>query len=217
METSGNAAAIAVTDGSSKPAERVLLGKGQRHAQTLVSSTQQLLSDLAIRPTEIDVVAVSVGPGSFTGLRVGVVFAKTFAWLNDTRLVAVNTLQGIAQRLASHPVTVISDAQREEVFVGDYRIDSETGVQELQGDIRIESIDSLSPSGLLTGPALTRFSDRVSSDFPRAEPALWSPSAVAVAEVAMQRASAQNWDDPFALEPLYIRRSYAEEKKAGSG
>ena len=80
IETSGFEGSIALSENSDVLAQRELARAGRRHAQTLVLEVAELLESHSLQPDQIDVVAVSHGPGSFTGLRVGVVFAKTFAW-----------------------------------------------------------------------------------------------------------------------------------------
>ncbi len=146
---------------------RGLQSEGRRHAQMLVADVRAALDELHWSPSQIDVVAVSAGPGSFTGLRVGIVFAKTFAWANQTKLVAVDTLQAIAQQApASIPeVTVISDAQRGELFTNTYSLMQTTGsLMRTSGDastalprrmplseVRILKPDELPQSGYVTG------------------------------------------------------------------
>ncbi|MCP4506458.1 MAG: tRNA (adenosine(37)-N6)-threonylcarbamoyltransferase complex dimerization subunit type 1 TsaB, partial [Fuerstiella sp.] len=125
VDTSGFEGSIAVLDDRRILEERALIAEGGRHAQTLVLQVDRVLKSLGLAGRDIDAVAVSVGPGSFTGLRVGVVFAKTFAWANAANLVAVDTLRAAAQQTVdgTEHVAVISDAQRSEVFVNEYTWD----------------------------------------------------------------------------------------------
>ena len=96
VETSGYQGSVALTGGRDGVDERSLAAEGMRNAQTLVMEVQQLLQDHSVDASDIDGVAVSIGPGSFTGLRVGVVFAKTFCWANGCPLIAVDTFQAVA-------------------------------------------------------------------------------------------------------------------------
>ena len=118
VETSGTQGSVAIFDGETLRFERILGATGTRHAQTLPAEVADALAKCDLQPRDIRSVAVSIGPGSFTGLRIGLTFAKTFAWLNDARLVAVDTLRAIAQQVPSdiEYVTVIVDAQRTEFF-----------------------------------------------------------------------------------------------------
>lgn len=210
---------MALADGDTLLSETVLDTAGRRNARLLVPAIDELLKAASLAPGDIDVVAVSIGPGSFTGLRVGVVFAKTFAWLNDAQLVAVDTLQALAQRVASTPgkITVISDAQRGDVFVNTYQCnDSANAVLPLDG-VRIQSLDSLLadyPSDqLLTGPGVSKFADQLPESIHRADDAMLEPRASALLPVAQLLIAEEQWADLDTLEPVYLRRSYAEEKR----
>jgi tRNA threonylcarbamoyl adenosine modification protein YeaZ len=98
VDTSGFEGSVAISEDRHVLNQRCLNAEGRRHAQMLVLEVGELLKSQRLKPADIDIVAVSIGPGSFTGLRVGVVFAKTFAWANNAKLVAVDTLQAVAQR-----------------------------------------------------------------------------------------------------------------------
>jgi tRNA threonylcarbamoyladenosine biosynthesis protein TsaB len=214
-ETSGLAASIALMVDGTIVESVALTSQSRRPTQSLVPETGQLLQRHSLSPKDIDVVAVSVGPGSFTGLRVGVAFGKTFAWVNQCRLVAVNTLQTVAQRIGSAApvVTSVSDAQREELFVEEFRWDASAGIHRSLGETQIVGVNDLVPTGILTGPALVKFGDRFSDQQSLADPTLWSPTAAATAEIGDVMARGEQWSDLDNLEPVYIRRSYAEEKQ----
>ncbi len=224
VDTSGFQGSVALSDDRSVIAERQLSAEGRRHAQTLVSEVDVLLKQQSLRPSDINAVAVSIGPGSFTGLRVGVVFAKTFAWANSAKLIAVDTLQAVAQQAgADHSIIrVISDAQRREVFLNEYIWDEALAVRVPVGDVRLCSVDSLAAESqtgldvdsLLTGPGLIKFGAELSENHRLADPLLWNPHAGSVAELASIMIGNDDVADIYTLEPLYIRRSYAEEKAA---
>lgn len=225
VDTSGFEGSVALSDDRTVVAERQLSAEGRRHAQTLVSEVDALLKEQSLQPSDIDAVAVSIGPGSFTGLRVGVVFAKTFAWANDARLVAVDTLQAVAQQIGEEheTVTVISDAQRREVFLNEYRWDAATNASTPVGEIRICAVDSLlsavegqepSATELFSGPGLTKFGEELADRYSLTEESLWIPRAASVAQIGSLMLNDNKIADAYTLEPLYIRRSYAEEKAA---
>lgn len=216
VETSGFEASIALAmDGV--VAETIPLPvAGRRHAQTLVAYADQLLNRHAILPSAIDIVAVSVGPGSFTGLRVGVVFAKTFAFANHASLVAVDTLQAIAQRSTSakSPVCVISDAQRNEVFLNCY--ECRNGIFQPTSETEIVPVTEITSGRkhtLWSGPGVTKFKEHL-QDCDIAEDNQRGPSADSVAVIGNHNADQNNFASIPALEPVYLRRSYAEENAA---
>ena len=216
VETSGLEASVALAVGNQLVTEKMLDTAGRRNARLLIPAVDELLKQASLAPAEIDVVAVSVGPGSFTGLRVGIVFAKTFAWVNNAKLVAVDTLQALAQRVApvDCEVTVISDAQRGDVFVNSYR---GTEVMEPTGLVRIESLDTAladlhtHSDSLLTGPGVLHFADQLPDSIVTAEAEHQMPQAAAMLPSARGLIVKGQWADPDTLEPVYLRRSYAEE------
>ena len=220
VETSGYEGSIALRLGDVVVEDRSLAAEGRRNAQTLVQEVEELLKRHNMVPQQIDAIAVSEGPGSFTGLRVGIVFAKTFAWVNDAELIAVDTLQAIAKPLAGQAkhVTVISDAQRNEVFVNSYGLDGNTGVPDALNKIRVQTLaelyaDTVKQDGVITGPGLTKHKSFVETHSRVVEEKYWQPTASAVAEIASQKYMAREFANAQTLEPVYIRRSYAEEKK----
>ncbi|MFO0999313.1 MAG: tRNA (adenosine(37)-N6)-threonylcarbamoyltransferase complex dimerization subunit type 1 TsaB [Planctomycetaceae bacterium] len=215
VETSGTLGSIAIADGPKLLASRILAAGGVRHAQSLVTEVDKLLQELALTPTEIRSVAVSIGPGSFTGLRVGLVFAKTFAWLNQSQLVAVDTLRAIAQQ-APHEemfVTAVVDAQRGEMFAGTYRFDSMPGCRQLTDPIRVTSQDALPKDYLLTGPGLSKLRPQLAAEHRLQEESSWQPRASTIAQLGQDMVGRKEFSIPETLEPVYVRLSYAEEKR----
>ncbi len=218
IETSGNEGDLAVCTADGKITEAKIGIDGRRHAQTLVSEADRLLNTAGLRPAEIDLVAVSNGPGSFTGLRVGTVFAKTMAWANQAKLVDVDTLQAVAcgASPSASVVTSISDAQRSEVFINRYSKPNEHGIRTALDELSILPVSELAEQftaekhGVLIGPALRKFADQL-HDCPMAATAHWLPAARWVLEIGRQLAIQKRYADVASLEPVYVRRSYAEE------
>ena len=215
VETSGMQGSIAIADGDRLITERILETEGHRHAQTLVSEVDRILRDLGLQPSDIKTVAVSIGPGSFTGLRVGLVFAKTFAWLNNAQLVAVDSLQAIAQQVPSdiETVTAISDAQRGEVFAGSYRWDAATGCRQPTNAVHVSTIEALSTESPLVGPTLLKARTALQDQHQLLDDAYCLPRASTVARIGFDLLRRGQLSVPETLEPVYIRLSYAEEKR----
>lgn len=218
IETSGHEGDLAICTADGTVVQAKIGTDGRRHAQTLVAEAKQLLESAAVRPSDIDVVAVSNGPGSFTGLRVGTVFAKMMAWANQAKLVEVDTLQVIA--CGASPslsiVTAISDAQRSEVFINRYSEPDEFGIRRALDDLAILPVAQLAAQftvqqhGILTGPAVGKFASQLENCKVAAD-SVWLPSANWVLKIGQQLAIQQQFADVATLEPVYVRRSYAEE------
>lgn len=117
IETSGPVGSLALLEGRNCLAERTLQ-LGTQHGQSLVPELRRMLVDLGKSPRDCELLAVSTGPGSFTGLRIGVVCAKTWAYATGCRLVAVDTHQAIAMNAPPEvaQVQVVSEAQGGDVY-----------------------------------------------------------------------------------------------------
>ncbi len=222
IETSGLDGEIALRESGGLVEERSLTQRGRRHAQSLVHEVADALRKRKSRPDDVAVVGVSVGPGSFTGLRVGVVFAKTWCYATGCRLVAVDTLQAVAENGPSDVtrVHVIADAQRRDLFVGEYQRDGNGRFTRISPITIIPAAtfaDQRTDDDFVTGPGLQRFESLLEDRCRVASPDIRSPRASIIAEIAGRRAEAGRIADVWTLEPFYLRKSAAEEKAEQSG
>lgn len=220
IETSGNRGSLALSREGVLLEERALTEE-KRHARTLVADIRALLATFGLGPRDVELVAVSVGPGSFTGLRVGIVCAKAFTYAAGCQIAGVETLWAIAENAppdVSRVETVI-DAQRQELFVGSFARNS-SGDWFAERPVRIVGIkdwwDSLDSAVAVTGSGLERIVD-VESVATRAgsrilDRSLWQPRAATVARLANRLAADGLLADCWSLEPAYLRKSAAEEK-----
>ncbi|MBT6154599.1 MAG: tRNA (adenosine(37)-N6)-threonylcarbamoyltransferase complex dimerization subunit type 1 TsaB [Planctomycetaceae bacterium] len=220
IDTSGREGSLALRCDGRCTDERALAKTGRRHAQTLVAEIDSLVRESGLDFTDLDGVAVSIGPGSFTGLRVGVTCAKTLAWATGCHVAAVDTLRVIAQRAPDDVdnIHVISDAQRGELFVGRY-VRGEDGLFVRVGEIEISAAakwcDQRTPDCVVTGPGLEKYADGFASSVRLLESEQRLPSASIVARFGEQQICVEETADLWSLEPLYLRRSAAEEKRDG--
>ncbi len=217
VETSGMVGSIALHREGLPVEERPIGAEGRRHARTLVADADRLMAEFELAPRDTHCVAVSIGPGSFTGLRVGIVFAKTFGWINKCPVVAVPTFDALAWQVKSDSarVGVVGDAQRGEVFFAEYQ---KTGGEiTTVSQVEIASVDSvrtkLSEDTVLIGPGLDRYASEFECFCKLADPTLWRPAASSIAELGRAAFDTGNIADPWKLEPFYLRRSAAEEKR----
>ena len=121
FETSAKAASVALLDGEA------LLGEsyqntGLTHSQTLLSMAEDLIASCGYTPRQIEAVAVAAGPGSFTGVRIGVAAAKGFAWGRELPCYGVSTLEAMALHLGVHAgyVLAVMDARRNQVYTATF-------------------------------------------------------------------------------------------------
>lgn len=224
LETSGLQGSIALSRGG-VITSRQLAREGRRHAQTLTLEIHELLRDEQVTPQDLAAVAVSLGPGSFTGLRVGLVCAKTLAYALECRLVGVETYQAVATCVASHDAAaavdgarllVIGDAQRGDMFLAEYVRQTGRGWVR-QGEHRIVPAETwlaaLEPADIVVGPGVTRVPDGATRAGVIREPWSIQPSAASICELAQARIAAGAVDDPWTLAPIYLRPSAAEEQR----
>lgn len=220
LETSSRIGSIALLDSDRLVAERTLGETGRQHARTLIAELDWLLSGAGVSPRDVGAVAVSVGPGSFTGLRVGVVCAKTWTYAARCRLVAVETFAAVINGLppATSTAWVIDDALRGDVFAQRFVATGSFGViWKAEGKARLLSFEDWSrevPAGeQVCGPGVAVWKSELESRGLVVAPSQFHrATAAAVARIGARLAAEGVSTDPFALVPLYIRRSAAEEK-----
>jgi tRNA threonylcarbamoyladenosine biosynthesis protein TsaB len=225
FDTSGFSGSVAVLDGPQLVAERTL-DAARRSAQTLAPAIAELLVSQKIDPSRIGLVATTIGPGSFTGLRVGVTTAKTFAYAVGAQVLGISTLEAIAQRapaelLGSQPrdIHAILDAQRQELFVGRFRSTGRGDLSRVEPDRILASdawLASLSPGTMVTGSGVNRLEDRLPAGVDAVPALLRDASAAVVGRLAWRDFNSGRRDDLWRLTPVYLRPSYAEEKIAGT-
>jgi tRNA threonylcarbamoyladenosine biosynthesis protein TsaB len=193
--------------------EETRLSSAKRRGQTLVSELKQLFLRHNLSPRQTDLLAVGIGPGSFTGLRVGIVAAKTIAYICQAPVAAVPTLQTIVNNVPAEisQATVAIDAQRTELFLQTFHRTSDS-LWEPLSEIRILPFDhwleTLSPDDVVLGPGLQPFQQQLTGRCRLLDESTWLPRASILARAALDpRFQAALWD----VLPLYVRVSAAEE------
>ena len=218
IETSDTIASLAAAEGDRLLLERELPSE-QRSARSISPGMIELLRHVGWQPKDVQLVAVSVGPGAFTGLRVGIPAAKTFAYAVGAELIAVNTLEALAAGLPdgwSHAAAAV-DAQRGDVAVQCFRPDV-AGRPVAVGPMRVspakEWIAELPEDTIVVGPAATKRIDAalLPPGVRLASPDFHRPRAAAVAAVGWRHYQTGRRDDLWTLLPVYSRRAAAEEK-----
>ena len=210
----------AMTDG--KLLLELELNPQQRTAQSLPPGIATLLDRVGWKPADVQLVALTIGPGSFTGLRIGVTMAKTFAYAVGAEVLGVNTLETIAQAAPADvpALMAVIDAQRGDVVVRTFSRGPE-GFLLPMGDQQLISIDRWLqdlPAGMaVTGPALAKLASRLPAHVTTLDEKYWTPRAAMVAQLAHRQYAAGRRDDLWTLLPHYSRRSAAEEKLQGRG
>jgi tRNA threonylcarbamoyladenosine biosynthesis protein TsaB len=179
----------------------------------LMPGVAALLTSSGINLTDLAAVAVSLGPGNFTGLRIGLATAKTLAWSLGCPLVPVPTMEVLAAQFPfhPHPIGVVMDAKRGEVFWGLFSC-PEDQPQVLEGPLRLAAADlaaRLPRPLLLTGPGLEVHLDvltpQLSPEVILAPPERRWPLAPTLARLARHRLEQGLTANPAQLVPTYLR------------
>src|SRR5262245_12950805 len=132
----------------------------QRHGRDLLPIVQALLREAGIVVSDLNVVAVGLGPGSYTGLRVGLTAAKVLAYLTGAHLVGFDSLEGLAWNAPSEAlrINVVADAQRGDVYTADFQRSTPGAALACTSASRIRPLsawaEGLQPPALLLGPGL---------------------------------------------------------------
>jgi tRNA threonylcarbamoyladenosine biosynthesis protein TsaB len=191
---------------------------GQRTAQSFAPALDQLLREHLSSAKEIELVALTVGPGSFTGLRIAVTAAKTLAYATHAHIVALNTLDVLVQQLPTSVTRAcaVMDAQRHQFFAAQYRRDhDETWVVTRPCHIVDQQalLQQTPHDMMLTGPGLKKLEPQSLESSVVSTPDVWSPQAATLGTLAWKRHLAEDYDDLWSVSPAYYRPSYAEEKR----
>lgn len=217
LETSGLTGSIALwRDG--EITQRSLATAGRRHAQTLTLEIHDLLAELQVPIRSLDAIAVSLGPGSFTGLRVGVVCAKTLGYALGCRVLGVETFAGIAQQAPASEsrLHIVSDAQRGDLFHQIYERynDGWQAVTELTIIPGEEWSRTLTESDVIAGPGVTKLLAEVTPARLCLEDWSREPTATGICQAAIPRCAREESDNIWTLAPIYLRPSAADEQWA---
>lgn len=218
VDTATPRVSVAVGRDGAVLGEVKLVGR-QRHAEQLAPAIRYLCDELRVELGHLAAIAVGLGPGLFTGLRVGVTTAKVMAQALRVPVVGVPSLDLVAYpvRHTSRLIVAVLDARRREVFHARYR-PVPGGVQRVSeytvgppSELAAE-LEARSDEILLVGDGALVHPDELGA-LERAEhagPAFIAPSGAALVELANARVEREEFCAPWEVEPLYLRRSDAE-------
>jgi tRNA threonylcarbamoyladenosine biosynthesis protein TsaB len=188
--------------------------RGRRHAETLTPAIDFLCRQADIELSEISVVAVDVGPGLFTGMRVGLAAGKALAHALRVPMIGMSSLDLLAfpLRHSDRTIAAVIDARRGELFYALYR-SVPGGVQRVT-EPRCGRVDDfigdVMPRGhevVCVGDGALRYRDEIESELrcDIAEQFLSRPSAAPLVQLAHARAMREEWVNPWQIQPMYLR------------
>jgi len=193
--------------------------RGRRHAELLTPAIDMLCRNADIELGEISVIAVDVGPGLFTGMRVGLATAKALAQALRVPMIGMSSLDLLAFPLRHSMRTVVAviDARKGELFYAFYRT-VPGGVQRVveprcgRVDDLIADVMARGDDVLLVGDGALRYRDELEPDLrcDFAEQFLSRPSAAPLVQLAHARALREEWVNPWEIQPMYLRNPDAQ-------
>jgi tRNA threonylcarbamoyladenosine biosynthesis protein TsaB len=196
------------------------LARRRHHAEALVPAIEFVCRQAEITLGDVGVVAVDVGPGLFTGMRVGLAAAKAIAFARRIPMIGISSLDLLAfgQQHSERLIVPVVDARRGEVYHAAYR-SVPGGIQRLvppgvatPNDL-IADLAARRDEVLLVGDGVEAYRERFANELSKvvfADQASPYPSAAPLVRLAHARAMREEWVQPSALEVLYLRKPDAE-------
>lgn len=220
IDTSNQTLAVAVVDGQE------VLGQSQtmaikNHSTALMPAIDGLMQAVGMAPKELEQIVVAKGPGSYTGLRIGVTTAKTLAQTLNIPLIGVSSLKAVAANCVgvSQVIVPLFDARRQNVYAGAYQWHNgnlETRIKDQHISLselltQLKAVDG--QEVLFVGADTVKFKDMIEAELPTAhinQVSLWNyPNGVVLAAIAKEEAPVASIHD---FVPDYLKLVEAEEK-----
>ena len=228
IETSTNTASIALWQTAEKekspPAQEKIIGELTlnlcgNHSATLMPGIDQLLKETKLQIEQVQGIALALGPGSFTGLRIGVATVKGLAYALKVPVVGVSTLDVLAQNVcyACKLVCPVLDARKKEVYAALYRGDGSGCLTKINADMVVapeELSKQIKEEVIFLGNGVEVYGEiwqkQLGAKAFFAPPEFSHPRAVQVARLSLPKFHNGQFLNLFSFGPLYLRRSEAE-------
>lgn len=224
IDTSSLVATVAVMN------EEKLLGEytinsPMTHSQKLMPIIDEMLSNLELSMEDVDMIAVSRGPGSFTGVRIGISTVKGLAHPRNIPIIGVSSLEGLAYNLSygEELICPIMDARRNQVYTGvykwvDYKLTTLLDEAPLSIDQLMDELKKRKEKTIFLGDGLIRYKDDIISSL--GDKALFAPRflnmqrASSIAQLAFDKIDGEGVDPEsyYNITPVYLRKSEAERQ-----
>lgn len=224
IDTSTMLGGIAIMDESLLIAES-RLNVRSTHSERLMTEIERCLKQSGIKISDIDAFAVAAGPGSFTGLRIGLSTVKGFSYATGKPIVSVPTLEALAWNFpySKYPVCTMLDARKKEVYAALFKWEEGNFIRLLNATsakpeefardaLRVMHDDKF----IFAGEGAALYGDKIIEVMGEkaifASPEKTVPSPANVAVLGLKKAKAGEFSEPISLIPIYIRKSEAEVK-----
>ncbi len=205
---------LALTDMQSAVLAEYLILPKEKNFSGFMPALHALMEASKIGMEEIQAISVAIGPGSFTGMRVGLAMAKGIAQGQNIPIIGISSLEALAAQVpyANHPICPIIDSRKGEVFTALFycRDDGEMVRTREDTCLRIEDLASMATeTTIVLGNDFNHQSPLIKAalgaEAVLAQPHLWNLRASAVGLLGLKRFLVQDFDDPQDLVPIYLR------------
>lgn len=226
METSGRIGSVALVEDDQVVAADQF-AHGLQHAATILPMIDRLMRARGWTPAQLQHVYVSAGPGSFTGLRIGITLAKTLALSIGAKIVAIESTRVLLQNVPddAREVIIVLDAKRGQIFTARFTRNPGIPRSDLKNawiESEREHLDTLAAMLNRAGRPVHLIGEGI--PYHRAaipempgvivtDEALWRARAESVAALGADLAKSNAFADPYKLTPIYVRLPEAEEKR----
>lgn len=226
IETSGRIGSVALAQ-ASRLLSQITFQTPIKHSSELFPSISELLSRFEIKPLQIDQIYISLGPGSFTGLRIAVAFAKLLHLANNKiKIVTVDSLDATAANATDYikqnhtkldKIAALTDAKRGQFFIAAYKFESEKNTafpwRKILDDCLMspqqftEKFSSQSEPIWLLGEGLVYYKKNFKAEGLKfLDEKYWTPKASDIHLLGYQLAMKGKFADPLTIQPKYLRR-----------
>lgn len=221
LDTSTMMATCAVLD-ENRVLGEYSLNQEETHSEKLVPMVKEILDSLDLKISDIDLYGVAVGPGSFTGLRIGVATIKAFAHLFNKPVVGISTLEALAFNLPYNKIIVpMIDARRDRVYTGIYTWEDGKIKTVMEPDVLdiynlLDIVDKSYDEVLVNGDGSLLHKEKIKERLKGK--VLFSTiggnfcRATSIGELALINYNEGNKDDYYTLVPEYLRESQAQRE-----
>ncbi len=223
VETSTMLGGVAVVDDEKGLVAETRLNVKTTHSERLMTAVDNVLKQAELTLQDIDVFGIAIGPGSFTGLRIGLSTVKGLSYATGKKIVTIPTLEAFAWNFpfCPHQVCLMLDARRGEVYAAVFKWE-EAGFRRMLPETSIRPDDLLSSLEgvvLFAGEGVSLYSEKIRDIMKEraliAPPQAMVPSPANVAMLGLKKAKDGDYADASAQVPYYIRKSEAEVKWSG--
>lgn len=225
IETSGQCGSVALTSPGCCLAEHSLQ-TSVTHSRRILVTIENIFRETGIDWPKINGLAVSLGPGSFTGLRIGLSTAKGLAMAAEIPLIGIPTLDALACQLHDQQMQIcaLTDARKKEVYYAFYRIDKSGDLKRHCGYKALKPeklVDLINESTIFVGDGLSTYGGLIKEKL--GDLALFAPGelffarAAAIGFLALEKWHDEDFLENAVAEPIYVRKSEAEILFSGPG